>query len=415
MPNWVDAGDEAVLRDRGRRVFKSAGKQILLVVHGDRIHACNNRCPHQGYPLSEGTLGEGCTLTCNWHNWKFSLATGETLVGGDQIRLYPVRLRDGRVFVDVTDAPAAARQSKALASLAAAVEDNDYDRMARDIARFLKAGGDALEPLRQTITSRADRFEYGMTHAFGAAPDWIELHDAAGDEARRLVALVEPIAHIAWDTLREPARPFTQEVTRWDEYEFARAIEREDEAAALGCLNAALSNGQVSMLALKCAFAKAALAHYQDFGHSAIYTVKAFALIEGLGGAVARQVLSSLVRSIIFASREDRIPEFRHYAVALKAFGARAERVGGAGDFIGNPVPATLDRIATMREDPLSAYRLLLEASATKNQRMGRMSSLIGAVTVASTLFGLMLGQITVGAELFGVLIGAGVLMTVRT
>jgi hypothetical protein len=43
------------------------------------------------------------------------------------------------------------------------------------------------------------------------------------------------------------------------------------------------------------------------------------------------------------------------------------------------------------------------------------MSSLIGAVTVASTLFGLMLGQITVGAELFGVLIGAGVLMTVRT
>jgi hypothetical protein len=43
------------------------------------------------------------------------------------------------------------------------------------------------------------------------------------------------------------------------------------------------------------------------------------------------------------------------------------------------------------------------------------MSSLIGAVTVASTLFGLMLGQITVGAELFGVLIGAGVLMTVRS
>ena len=42
------------------------------------------------------------------------------------------------------------------------------------------------------------------------------------------------------------------------------------------------------------------------------------------------------------------------------------------------------------------------------------MSSLIGAVTVASTLFGVMLGQIAVGTESLGVLIGAAVLMTLR-
>ena len=42
------------------------------------------------------------------------------------------------------------------------------------------------------------------------------------------------------------------------------------------------------------------------------------------------------------------------------------------------------------------------------------MSSLLGAVTLASTVCGLMLGQITVGAQFAGVVIGALVLMTVR-
>jgi hypothetical protein len=42
------------------------------------------------------------------------------------------------------------------------------------------------------------------------------------------------------------------------------------------------------------------------------------------------------------------------------------------------------------------------------------MSSLIGALTVASTLFGYMIGQISIGAEMVGVLLAASVLMTVR-
>ena len=112
MENWVDAGSLEELSARGRRVFKAGGRQLLLIKAGDRIVACNNRCPHQGYPLSEGTLsearsGEACTLTCNWHNWKFDLSSGEALVGGDTLRLYPVDVREGRVFVDVSDPPQA--------------------------------------------------------------------------------------------------------------------------------------------------------------------------------------------------------------------------------------------------------------------------------------------------------------------
>lgn len=363
MAQWVDAGDVADLRQRGRRVFKADGKQVLLVVAGEKIVACNNRCPHEGYPLSEGTLGEGCTLTCNWHNWKFRLDTGETLVGGDRLRLYPVEQRDGRIFVDVSDAPQSERQARALSNLVEAVVDNDYDRMAREVARFLRAGGDPLEPLRRVVAERADMFEYGMTHAFAAAPGWIGMHRRAPDEARRLVALVEPVAHVAWDTLREERHAFATGRAPWDADGFVQAIEAEDEARAFSLVRGALG-ADVALGDLRQAFARAALAHYQDFGHSAIYVVKAFDLIDLLGATVAEPVLLSLARSIVYASREDRIPEFRSYAGALAQWGSGKVRPWRAQDLEGLPVPATLERVGELGGDCLARYELLLEASA---------------------------------------------------
>jgi hypothetical protein len=42
------------------------------------------------------------------------------------------------------------------------------------------------------------------------------------------------------------------------------------------------------------------------------------------------------------------------------------------------------------------------------------MTSLVGAVTLASTISGLLLGQITAGTQLAGVVIASLVLMTLR-
>jgi nitrite reductase/ring-hydroxylating ferredoxin subunit len=38
---------------------------------GEGVFALDNRCPHEGYGLTQGNL-EGNTLTCAWHNWKSS-------------------------------------------------------------------------------------------------------------------------------------------------------------------------------------------------------------------------------------------------------------------------------------------------------------------------------------------------------
>jgi hypothetical protein len=64
---------------------------------------------------------------------------------------------------------------------------------------------------------------------------------------------------------------------------------------------------------------RAALLHYNDFGHSIIYVTKAGRLIDSLGSDVAEPVLLSLTRSLIYTRREDRIPEFRRYSAGVEA------------------------------------------------------------------------------------------------
>src|SRR5260370_2696961 len=99
---WIDALSAAELEAKGKAVVRHDGRQILVLRTPDGVFACTNRCPHEGYPLSEGVLTEGHVLTCNWHNLKFDLASAETLVGADPLPHFPVQTRAGRICLHLT-------------------------------------------------------------------------------------------------------------------------------------------------------------------------------------------------------------------------------------------------------------------------------------------------------------------------
>ncbi|HDL41557.1 MAG TPA: thiamine pyrophosphate-binding protein [Actinobacteria bacterium] len=78
--------------------------QFALTHVDGSFHALDNRCPHQGGPLGEGSIectDEGeCYLRCPWHGWDFDPATGDTPDGHDDgIATFPVEIRDGEIFV----------------------------------------------------------------------------------------------------------------------------------------------------------------------------------------------------------------------------------------------------------------------------------------------------------------------------
>ena len=367
QPRWSVATDAAVLRDENARTtVRVDGKHIALFATPDGILACNNRCPHEGYPLAEGTLDRDCWLTCHWHNWKFNLRDGANLYGGDRLRVYPVEVRDGKVWVDTADEPAEARRAHIRRDLNAAMEDNDYFRIARELGRLAAIDGDAGLALTDAIEWSAERFEYGWTHAYAGAADWLALHDERRDQDARLSCLLEAVGHIADDALRQPRHPFDGGSDAYDEDAFVAAVEDEDVARASRIARGGLEAGGFE--ALDRGLVRAALSHYSGFGHSLIYVDKARSLCRRLGGAASEGIVLALVRALSYARREDQIPEFADYATALAAWPS----AGSAPT--ANPVPHDFRRVGiksalerTLRfsgADPKHLHSALLGASA---------------------------------------------------
>lgn len=364
--NWCPAIKRSSLADGGRKMVRMDGRQIVLFDTVDGIRACNNLCPHEGYPLSEGSVNGECVLTCNWHNWKFDLASGENLLGGDRLRVYPVELRGDEIWVNLADPPFTRARQDILDSLRQAFDDESYDRIAREIARLMRLGADPLDAVRMGIHWSWQRMEFGWTHAYAGMADWLALHDELdGDEEQQLVCLVEGVFHAAHDVLREEEYPYTEDLLDYDEDDFVRAIEDEKENEAAAMVRGALQGGS-TFAELEPGFVRAALAHYQDFGHSLIYVDKVGQLLRRLGPSVAAPLLLSLVRSLVYASREDLIPEFRHYGSALAQWRtADGDAAPEAAKWQGRGIRSSLALVLESRRvSPAEIYRELLLANA---------------------------------------------------
>ncbi len=364
MPDWRPALAMRELQDKARAVVRIDARQIALFDAEVGVFACANRCPHEGYPLSEGDL-DGCRLTCNWHNWTFDLASGENLYGGDRLRVYPTEVRDGEIWVDVREPAYATRYSTIFDNLREAFDDNAYDRLARELARLQHLGADPLDALRATIEWSCERMEFGWTHAYAGMAEWLRLDAEFGaDPALRLVCLTESMAHAAFDVLREDRYPFPDGEHAYEEAGLLAAIEARDEAAACAMVRGALAAG-AGFAGLERGLTRAALAHYNDFGHALIYTTKAGYLIERLGEAAAPGLLLALVRELVYATREDRIPEFRHYAEALQRWGEGNEPLPPAGEWHRRGIAAALDlAVRSSAGAPQDLFGALLHANA---------------------------------------------------
>jgi nitrite reductase/ring-hydroxylating ferredoxin subunit len=365
---WIDALPVSELETAGKAIFRHDGRQILVLRTERGIFACTNRCPHEGYPLSEGVLSDGCVLTCNWHNWKFDLASGETLVGGDNLRRFPVRLEAGRILLDLSPPDPASRRGEVLAALTKAMEDVDQQRLVRETARLMRLDGDPADAIRHAIDWVSDRLEFGTTHALAGAPDWLVLFDSPDigpDE--KLAALGEVLGHIADDAQGAQRYPFAPGRTSWSEEAFLASIEDEDEARAVAIMRGGLAEG-LSVTELMPALATAALVHYADFGHSLIYAIKTSELAARLGPKTAEPLLLLLVRSLVYATREDRLPEFRDYASCHAGWGQvlPERRPFVADSLYGLPAKAAMAVVRgwSSAHAPEAIFAVLVEAAA---------------------------------------------------
>ena len=317
--DWVQAASIEDLPIGGRKLFRHYDKRIALFRTGNDIYAIDNRCPHQGYALLQGEMKEE-TLTCAWHNWKFELdQRGIASFGGEAVRTYPVEVRNGQLFVDVTDPAAEVIAPQLFESLIEAMGEVDIGRMARDTMRLRQIGTPLAEVVREGVNFGAPRMEYGWNHSMATLTDCLNLAGLFEGELQSL-PVVQGMSVISQTEVRRPFRPRPDPVDPVEAYgsvddaltAYPALVDDEQQEAAEALLRGLIAGG-VSPERIRHALLSAITDHFLGYGHPMIYAQKSFELLDRIGWHEADSVLGPLVPNMVLSTRYDRLPYMRKF------------------------------------------------------------------------------------------------------
>ncbi len=100
VTDWTDVASMAELASDRLVGVAAGGVPVVVVRHGDEVHALSATCVHAGGPLDEGSLIGDC-VRCPWHASLFRLADGKVMRGpaASSQPVWQVRVEGDRVQV----------------------------------------------------------------------------------------------------------------------------------------------------------------------------------------------------------------------------------------------------------------------------------------------------------------------------
>lgn len=279
------------LKSEGRKVVSLDGQTVLLIWLDDKVFAVDNRCPHMGFPLHRGTVGDGI-LTCHWHHARFDLRSGGTFDRfADDVRSYPVEVRDGDVWVEPTTLRDEREHQER--RMREGLEDNIPLVIAKASISLLDQGVEAAEPFRIGI-------EFGTRYRNAGWGQGLTMHTCMINLLPHLLpedrprALYHGLSAVATDSAGMAARfvvrglPDTTvdlpTLKRW----FRRFVEVRDYEGAERCIVSALDAGAGPGEMADLLFSAATDHRYLTVGHVADFTNKALEALDVLAGIKPR-------------------------------------------------------------------------------------------------------------------------------
>lgn len=361
--DWIPAVGVDDLPIGGRKLFRHYDKRIAVFRTERAIYAIDNRCPHQGYALLQGDVKEE-TLTCAWHNWKFELDEGGFCsFGGESVRTYPVEVRGGQVFVDVTDPAAEIIAPQLFESLLEAMGEVDIGRLARDTMRLRQIGTPLIEVVREGVNFGAPRMEYGWNHSLATLTDCLNLAAMFEGELQAF-PVIQGLSVVSQNEVRRPIRPRPDPVDPVEVYGSVEEAlmayphlvndEQSDQAEAL--LRGLLARG-VAPDKVRHALLSAITDHFLGYGHPMIFAHKSFEILDKIGWEEADTVLSPLVPNMVLSTRYDRLPYMRKFLKAWEAADVDLDAIVAKQN--SGPFDAEGFRRAVLDGDPQTSFAAL--------------------------------------------------------
>src|SRR5436190_3330645 len=383
----VRAGTLAELQEAGRLVTKVGSVPVVVFWHEGAAYAIEDRCPHLGFPLHQGTVEAGL-VTCHWHHARFDLLSGCSLdLWADDARGFDTDIRDGDVFVRArVDAdPIGHLQTR----LRNGLEEGITLVVAKSVLGLLDAGVSPADIVRTGVdfgtTYRGAGWGTGLTVLVAMANLFPHL-----DADDRALALVHGLAFVSNDTTnRAPRFPVGPLPTRavpmarlaaW----YRRFVDTRSGDSAERTLETALTDPS-HLAAVEATMFAAVTDHvFVDGGHTIDFTNKAFEALDLLGPAAAGQVLPTLVGQTTRAQRSEEFSEWRHPHDLVALAAETAARIQGAG---ATP-PAGIDVGAIawrlLADEPLAVADALVDArlSGATDEELGRALAYAGALRI---------------------------------
>jgi nitrite reductase/ring-hydroxylating ferredoxin subunit len=390
--NRVWLGRLSQLRETGRLTGKVGSLPVVVFWHDDRAWAIEDRCPHMGFPLRQGTVEAGL-VTCHWHHARFDLATGCTLdLFADDARGFDVVCEGDDVFVS----PRA--QHDPTAYLWRRLDDGLEEGITLVIAKSVLGLRDAGLPDHDIVrrgvefgTRYRDRgWGAGLTVLIAMANllPFLDPDDHA-------LALAHGLAFVARDTRGHPPRfplpPFDGggfDDSRLDGW-YRRFVDTRSGDAAERVLATALA-ANTPIPDVERTMFRAITDHvFVDGGHTLDFTNKAFEALDLLGPGTARQVLPTLVHQTASASRSEESGTWRHphdLAALIDEVTARLPAAideGTARDGRYDDVAGLAWRL--LADDPDAVVDALLDAmrAGARPEQLGRALGFAAALRIS--------------------------------
>lgn len=280
------------------------GRHLVFVRTADAVRAFDARCPHMGYPLAQGHVEAG-VLRCDWHHWRFDLASGGCLTfGGVDLPAYPVREAGGWLWVGREASAPLVQEDRRLAGLVLTrgLRDGALFPIAKGTAALL-AQGETPQAVAAAAASHAAARTRGFDSAFTILA-CVGSALARLDGDARALALVHAFRHLADAVRGRPERPLHPALPTLsgrpgeDVGRLRTLVDERQAAGAERILRAALAAGDAHAVA-EMVIGAATDHVFLSTGHVLDEARQALRLLRWLGDAAPPDLAGSLLAGVL--------------------------------------------------------------------------------------------------------------------
>ncbi len=102
---WLQVCAISEIEDTRAKIFTVGKERVAIFKHEGKLSAVHNVCKHQGGPLGEGKIIDGC-ITCPWHGYQYLPHNGQSPPPfTEKIATYELKLIGATVYINPEPRP----------------------------------------------------------------------------------------------------------------------------------------------------------------------------------------------------------------------------------------------------------------------------------------------------------------------